>query len=138
MTPRDEQRLVGVHPQLVAALRVVFDQLDAEDAPLFVVEGLRTDARQAELYAQGRTTPGPVVTYKDGVTHKSNHQPKANGLGRAVDCAFIATPQRQPFDPRWPWLLYGEALEAQGIAWGGRWKSPVDMPHAELIGDVDK
>lgn len=129
MTTRDEQRLVGVHPQLVAALRVVFDQLDAEDAPLFVVEGLRTDARQAELYAQGRTTPGPIVTYKDGVTHKSNHQPKADGLGYAVDVAFIGP---QPFDPRWPWETYGEALEAQGIAWGGRFKM-VDKPHAELI-----
>lgn len=128
MTARDDQRLVGVHPTLVLMLTAVFDELDAEGPPMFVVEGLRTDARQAELYAQGRTTPGPIVTYKDGVTHKSQHQPHADGLGYAVDAAFMGP---QPFDARHPWETYGAALEARGITWGGRWKM-ADKPHAEL------
>ena len=128
MTPRDTQRLIGVHPKLIAAIETVFDEMDADKTPMFVVEGLRTYARQVELYAQGRTTVGPIVTYKDGVTHKSNHQPKADGLGYAVDCAFIGP---QPFDQRHPWEVYGIRLEAQGIVWGGRWTMK-DLPHAEL------
>ncbi len=129
MTDRDRQRLVGVHPDLVAALRRVFDEMDAERAPMFVVQGVRTADEQARLYAKGRTTPGPIVTMKDGVRYRSNHQPLADGWGHAVDCAFIGP---QPFDLRWPWEQYGEALETLGLVWGGRWSHPHDAPHAEL------
>lgn len=133
MTDRDRQRLVGVHPRLVAALGTVFDEMDAEHAPMFVVQGVRTVAEQAQLYAQGRTAPGRIVTMKNGVTNRSNHQPHADGFGHAVDCAFIGP---QPFDERWPWEQYGEALEALGLRWGGRWSHPHDSPHAELPDDI--
>ncbi len=129
MTDRDHQRLIGVHPILLAAIIRVLDEMDAEKAAMFVVEGVRSDVRQAQLYAQGRTTPGQIVTYKNGTTNKSNHQPKADGLGYAVDCAFVGP---QPFDPRLPWEKYGEALESYGIGWGGRF-SMKDLPHAELV-----
>ena len=99
-----------------------------DKTPMFVVQGVRTDAEQTALYAQGRTEPGPVVTYKDGIKNRSNHQVHADGLGYAVDCAFIGA---QPFDARGPWEIYGERLEALGIVWGGRWKM-ADKPHAEL------
>lgn len=126
MTPRDHARLVGVHPVLMAAIISVLDEMDADGTPMFIVEGVRTATRQQELYAQGRTTPGPIVTYKDGVRHKSNHQP-VNGFGMAVDCAFVGA---QPFDKRFPWAIYGERVEARGLLWGGRW-SFGDLPHAE-------
>ena len=45
-----------------------------------ILEVLRTESRQNQLYAQGRTKPGPIVTYLDGTKHKSNHQ-----LGLACD-----------------------------------------------------
>lgn len=131
MTTRDRQRLVGVHPDLVLALERIFDELDAEHAPLFVVSGLRTLAEQQAEYAKGRTVPGQIVTMKDGVVHTSNHQAReVDGVmvGCAVDCAFISP---QPFDPRHPWETYGRAVEAAGLVWGGRWKM-VDCPHAEL------
>lgn len=129
MTNRDRQRLIGVHPALVAILEAVFDEMDAEPAPMFVVQGVRTMVEQARFYALGRTAPGLIVTMKDGVTHPSNHQPHADGFGYAVDCAFVGP---QPFDPQHPWERYGEALEARGVQWGGRWSHPHDSPHAEL------
>ena len=128
MTDRDRQRLVGVHPALVDAIRDVFAELDGWGSPLFVVHGVRTVAQQQALYAQGRTTPGRLVTYKDGVRHRSNHQPHADGFGYAVDCAFGSG---DPFAETHPWERYGEALEARGVTWGGRWRMG-DMPHAEL------
>lgn len=124
MTDRDRARLVGVHPQLVAVLEPILDQFT-----MFVVQGVRTVAQQQALYAQGRTAPGSIVTYKDGVTHKSNHQPHADGFGHAVDAAFI---DAEPFADAHPWEAYGEALEAQGLIWGGRFRGLVDRPHAEL------
>jgi peptidoglycan L-alanyl-D-glutamate endopeptidase CwlK len=129
VTERDKQRLFRVHPALVTALEHIFDQMAAEQAPMFVVQGVRTMAEQAVLYAQGRTAPGRIVTMKDGVTHPSNHQPHIDGFGYAVDCAFLGP---QPFDPRHPWETYGELVEAAGLIWGGRWSHPSDSPHAEL------
>lgn len=127
---RDEMRLLGVHPELVSRLEAVFAAVKAAGHELFVVQGVRTVAQQKTLYAQGRTAPGKIVTFKDGVTHKSDHQPWADGFGHAVDCAFVGTPD--PFAETLPWETYGEAVEAQGLTWGGRWSHPHDSPHAQL------
>lgn len=126
MTIRDHDRLIGVHPVLISVIASVLDEMDADGHQMFVIDGVRTYARQAELYAQGRTSQGPIVTYKDGVMHRSNHQQR-DGFGWAVDCGFTGP---QPFDLRHPWETYGKALESRGITWGGRW-SMKDLPHAE-------
>ncbi len=129
LTARDQLRLAGVHPRLRQFLEDIFDEMEAEKAPMFVVQGVRTDAEQAALYAQGRYVLGAIVTYKDGVTHKSNHQLHLDGYGYAVDCAFVGP---QPFDERHPWETYGVACEARGLRWGGRWGMK-DLPHVELV-----
>lgn len=129
MTDRDRQRLVGVHPALIEALTDVLAEMDGWGHPMFVVQGARTVAQQQALYAQGRTLIGRVVTMKDGVKFKSNHQPHADGFGYAADCAFLSG---DPFASTHPWEIYGEKLEARGLRWGGRWSHPHDAPHAEL------
>ena len=75
-------KLAGVHPKLVAC---VLTAAKACAQPFEVVQGLRTAQEQAALYAQGRTTPGQVVTW---VT-TSNHQAKPDGFGHAVDLAAL-------------------------------------------------
>lgn len=123
MSLRDDERLYGVHPKLQAAVHSILLKL-----PMFVIEGVRTDARQQDLYAQGRTRSGPIVTYKNGTSHKSNHQPHADGLGYAIDMAWKGP---EPFAETHPWQTYGELVEASGLIWGGRWTMH-DLPHAEL------
>ncbi len=71
-------RLEGVHPALVA---VVKRAISLTTVDFMVGEGVRSAARQAELYAQGRTKPGNKVTW----VRKSNHQVAPDGLGHAVD-----------------------------------------------------
>ena len=73
-----EARLKGVHPTLVKVIRraLAYGILD-----FTVAQGVRTKEEQAELYARGRTKPGPVVTW----TLDSNHLPQADGYGHAVD-----------------------------------------------------
>lgn len=129
VTDRDRTRLIGVHPALVEAITDVLNEMEQWGHPMFIVEGVRTVERQAELYAQGRTTSGPIVTHADGVVKRSKHQPKADGLGHAVDCAFLAG---NPFAETHPWEQYGKAVEQRGLEWGGRWISIMDKPHAQL------
>ncbi len=102
----------------------------AQGHRLFVVQGVRTLAEQVALYARGRTMPGHIVTMKDGIRHRSNHQARSDGKGHAVDCAFFFVPD--PFAASLPWETYGLLVEAQGLIWGGRWTHPHDSPHAEL------
>src|SRR5260370_21875308 len=54
-----EEKLVGVHPDLVSLVRSASDQLPFD---FRVTSGVRSDAEQAALYAQVLTAPGPVVT----------------------------------------------------------------------------
>ena len=128
-TPRDEDRLIGVHPRAIAQLRRVFDIMATAHAPMFVVQGVRTLAEQQALYAHGRNTKGPKVTNCDGLTKKSNHQPHDDGWGYAIDCAFLAD---LPFDDQHPWDLFGTVAKDNGFRWGGDWLTFPDRPHLEL------
>lgn len=118
-----------LHPVLAARLRKVFDAMAQSGHPMFLVQGLRTDAEQIALYARGRTVKGPRVTNCDGVTTRSNHQPDADGFSHAADCAFVGP---LPFDDDQPWHLYGAIAQDCGLVWGGNFKSLADRPHVEL------
>jgi peptidoglycan L-alanyl-D-glutamate endopeptidase CwlK len=107
----------------------VLAAMAALGAPMKIVQGLRTVEEQQALFAQGRTKPGKKVTNCDGVRKKSNHQASSDGLGRAVDCAFVKDGKVV-----WegPWEKYGAAARAEGLIWGGDWKGLIDRPHIEL------
>lgn len=86
----------------------------------------RSPEEQQELYAQGRTKPGPVVTYCDGVTKMSKH----NSLpSRALDFAVVVN-GKVSWEPG-QYEPVGILAEAQGFVWGGRWKMK-DYPHIEV------
>lgn len=131
---RSIKNLEGVHPSLV---QVMTEAIKNSPIDFTITEGVRTVQRQQQLYAQGRTAPGVKVTNADGVKNKSNHQPKSDGFGHAVDLypyingavqinainelKIIATHIKK--------VAYELGI---AIKWGGDWKSPYDPPHFEL------
>lgn len=119
--------LTQVHPLLVAKIGAVLQQMHHAGTPMRITDGFRSVAEQQRLYAQGRTTPGRIVTQCDGIRKPSNHQ-----SGRAVDCAFLGP---DPYAESHPWARYGALVRAQGLIWGGDWTKP-DRPHAELPAEV--
>lgn len=123
--------LADVHPDLVTKVAQIATALLALGYPIVVTAGVRTVAEQQALYAQGRTAPGAIVTNDDGVLHKSNHQPHADGFGHAVDCVFLVAGQPS-WDGQQPWHLYGAMAQTLGCYWGGTWRTIVDLPHIEL------
>jgi peptidoglycan L-alanyl-D-glutamate endopeptidase CwlK len=96
---------------------------------VIITQGVRTVAQQQALYAQGRTKPGKVVTACDGVKHPSNHQPKADGYGYAVDVAWRHADGTISWEGPWPTL--GKLALAHGLIWGGSWVVFVDRCHLE-------
>lgn len=131
MTDQQKQRLYGVNPILIDRVSRVLAAMEALGFAMMPTDGLRTTEQQRALYAQGRTVPGAIVTHADGVNTRSNHQPKSDGLGHAVDCCFVVN-GKPSWDARLPWKAYGAAAEAVGLKWGGAWASLVDLPHVEL------
>lgn len=75
LTPRDLERLNGVHGDLVAVVRRASQIWAARNNGyrLQVSEGVRTLERQRELYAQGRTKPGKIVTSTMASRHLTGH-----------------------------------------------------------------
>lgn len=55
--------IMQLHPKVRKAVVQVYVQLQSEGIPFRIYEAFRYPERQADLYAQGRTKPGPVVTY---------------------------------------------------------------------------
>lgn len=110
------------------AAEYLIEACEAEGLALLITETLRTTERQQELYAQGRTKPGSIVTQLDGVKQKSIHQ-----YGNAFDvCQNIRGKEYDiPFLQK-----VGKLGEQIGLEWGGSWKGFVDMPHFQLNAGV--
>ena len=124
MDPISEARLDEVMPALAALIRQLSEQLAAENMTIRVTQGLRTWPEQNELYAEGRTLPGRIVTNAKAGQSWHNY-------GCAVDVA--------PFDdgiPDWDlshpaWMRIVMIGEALGLRSGQSWK---DEPHFEYTG----
>jgi peptidoglycan L-alanyl-D-glutamate endopeptidase CwlK len=115
LTPRDLDRLAGVHPDLVRVVRRA-----REEAEFIVTEGVRSEARQRQLMIAGATR-----------TMNSRHI-----TGHAVDVAALVDGE-----VRWDWPLYtrlstafkrAAMMEQVPLVWGGDWPTFRDGPHYEL------
>ena len=127
LDPLSEARLRGLEPETARRARALLVAAAAELGRFAVTSGRRTFEEQTALYAQGRTAPGPIVTYAPPGT--SLHE-----SGRAFDLAPLDR-HGKPYWPETPalWSALGKLGEAQGLRWGGRWQVP-DRPHFERRG----
>ena len=134
LSPSSITKLFGVHPKLVSLMHEAIKQ---SPHTFIISQGVRTAEYQNELYQQGRTKPGKIVTNADGYNRKSNHQAKSNGLGHAVDIAVIVDGKAE-WNDLTKYKEVGEHIckvaQEMGISisWGGRWKKFKDYPHFEL------
>jgi peptidoglycan LD-endopeptidase CwlK len=93
-----------------------------------IISGTRTYAEQNDLFAHGRTKPGPIVTRARG--GQSNHN-----FGVAWDIGIFKSGEYIPDSQ-----LYqsaGAIGKGQGLEWGGDWKSIQDEPHFQAIAEED-
>lgn len=96
----------------------------------YLLYSFRDNALQAKLYAQGRTAPGPIVTYKKAGTSKHNRNP-----AEAFDVAFVTDSYELDYSTQQYRDFYEILSEiAPEIVWGGLWSGLKDYPHFELRG----
>lgn len=120
-----------VHPEL--ARRYLLIKADVKKEMGFDIRAtqcLRTIEEQNALYAQGRTTPGSIVTWAMGGESWHN-------FGLAIDICFSG---KDPYFDQNSyktvyWKKFGEIVERQGLVWGGGVSYPKDkkdLPHMQL------
>ena len=107
------------------ALRIVFHEV-VKLSDCTILEGLRSQERQVELYRQGRSK-------LDGTTKRSKHQSGGGGWSWAVDVAPYPIDWRtQREDVAVRWLDFARVVlgvaDEKGIEirWGGDWDGDWD------------
>lgn len=103
-----------------------------------IVQGLRTVQEQNNLYAQGRTKPGPIVTNAKGgssfhnyalafdfaLLYDKNNDGKYEELSWDVNKDFDKDRIRD-------WMEVVSVFKNMQFEWGGDWKSIKDLPHLQ-------
>lgn len=132
---RSHARLATCHRNI----RIVMDAAIRKGPDFTILCGHRSRAEQNELYQQGRTTPGDIVTNIDGLNDTSKHNETPS---LAIDIA--------PYPIDWNdtdrfKILAGYILGVADtlsvpLRWGGDWDRDytmsderfIDLPHFEL------
>lgn len=124
INPIYEQRISQLDKRIQLPCLKLLDQAFKVGLDARVISGYRDPKEQAKLYAQGRTTPGKIVT---------NARPgySWHNFGFAFDIGLF-TPDGDYIDSNDTGLQWlGPIGERLGLAWGGKWSSP-DYPHFQL------
>ena len=114
-------RIDTLQPRVKILAEELIRQCAAAGIPIIITQGLRTIAEQDALYAQGRTTPGNIVTNAKGGTSFHNY-------GVAFDiCPYIGG--KLLWNNLELFKKVGAIGKKIGLEWGGDWVGFVDLPH---------
>lgn len=119
---------MGIHPKLQLKVNELKQAMSDRGWTVDMFEGYRSFERQQQLYNQGRTTPGKIVT----------HAKPGQGLhnyGLAADMVFKVD-GKWSWAERLPWKVLGEEGKKLGLTWGGDFKKIKDFPHMEYTGGL--
>jgi peptidoglycan LD-endopeptidase CwlK len=120
---RSKRVIATLLPEVQPYARALIAKAAANGITIKAISGLRTYDEQNDLYAQGRTKPGKIVTNARG--GYSNHN-----FGIAFDIGVFEGSRYLDDSPKYkPVGLLGMDL---GLEWGGNWKTIQDEPHFQL------
>jgi peptidoglycan L-alanyl-D-glutamate endopeptidase CwlK len=100
----------------------------AKGIDLLVTSTYRDNESQDALYAQGRSTPGNIVT-----------RAKAGQSWHNWRCALDVVPLvngKAIWDDQAVWKQVGEIGKSCGLEWAGDWKTFKEFPHFQYTGGL--
>jgi peptidoglycan L-alanyl-D-glutamate endopeptidase CwlK len=121
---RSEASIASLNPIVQPLARNLVALAGEHGVEIKVISGNRTFAEQDELYSQGRTKSGNVVTNAKGGW--SNHN-----FGLAFDIGVWEESGYQPESKSYK--IVGNLGKAIGLEWGGDWAKLIDEPHFEYV-----
>lgn len=124
-------RIAKLHPKIKAEVLHLVKMCYKNNLRLRIVQGYRTFAEQDELYAQGRTKPGPIITKAKGGL--SNHN-----YGLSIDFCLLHTDgsiswselEDSNHDGKKDWMQIIDIFKNAGFSAGIDWNFR-DSPHIE-------
>ena len=126
------RRIEDLHYYLAAQYKKAvaeFEQCYPEAAKPILTFTYRSKVEQDALYAQGRTSAGPIVTNAKGGQSLHNYKPSF-----AFDIAF----KKANGQLDWSEHLFKDFADilcrSPYIEWGGNWKKFKDRPHFQFKG----
>lgn len=120
------ERINSLHPIIrseVLGLYIQASSLMPKGTIIRITQGFRSIAYQNSLYAQGRTTPGKIVTNAKGGRSYHNY-------GLAFDFCLIKE-GKVSWSVYQCWMDVVNTFKAAEYGWGGDFKSIRDYPHLE-------
>jgi peptidoglycan L-alanyl-D-glutamate endopeptidase CwlK len=134
MASRD---LKDLHPRLQERVANFLRILLKEKVDILIYCTYRSNKEQADLYAQGRTKPGKIVTYAKPGQSKHNNTIDGKPASLAFDCVPLVNgkPVWDAKDPVWQKL--GSIGLSVGLEWAGTWKKFREYPHFQLPPNFD-
>ena len=121
--PRSEKNIETLLPEVRPIARALVQKAKQSGIQIKILSALRTYAEQDELFAKGRTKPGPKVTNARGGF--SNHN-----FGIAFDVGVFEGTKYLGDSVKYK--AVGALGMDLGLEWGGSWKTIVDQPHFQL------
>lgn len=139
-----DRNIQDLHPDLQPLCVALLGSAKAAGIDARIIFTWRTTAEQDALYAQGRTTPGKIVTTLTGIPgpHQSKHCFTIDGkpASKAFDAAVFEaddTYVSSGSDPRYAamghiWNDMAAQYPDLGLVYGGDWKTFKDSDHFQI------
>lgn len=120
----DSRNIDDLHPAVARGCRELIARMNrAGFAEVGISATFRDHARQEQLFAQGRTTPGNIITNARGGQSWHNWR-------LAFD--IFQNIRGQEWSNLRFFKTAGEIWENMGGEWGGRWIAFPDLPHFQM------
>lgn len=121
--------LDDLHPVVKPLVETFIDNCRMADIDLLVTSTYRDSASQDALYAQGRTTPGQIVTNAKGGESFHNYRVAVDVVPiRDGKCVWSS------LDP--VWIQVAALGKAAGLEWAGDWVRFKEYPHFQYTGGL--
>lgn len=120
----NSRKLSDLHPRVAAMCQEFINKCKAAGIDVLITSTLRDNESQNKLYAQGRTTKGPIVTNARGGDSFHN-------WACAFDFVVMKNGVCQWNDTK-GFTKCGEIAESIGLTWSGRWQGKMkEMAHCQ-------
>ncbi len=120
-----EERLQLLHPKVRMIFKSFIEECESTfNIILRISQGMRTFAEEDVLYAQGRTTPGKIVTNTKGGESYHNY-------GLAIDLVEMNSDDKE-VNWKYDMSILLPIAKKHGEEWGGEWVHIKDYPHFQI------
>ena len=130
------RKIEDLHPDLQILAKEFMRRCATEAPNVILVCTYRSNHEQDELYKQGRTTVGKIVTRAKAGQSAHNFVIEGKPAAKAFDIAVIVNKAYAP-DNHPEWDIAGKIGTELGLNWYGRPNAPFkEKPHFQLKGEI--